>query len=79
MLCISDPVRRSVAVDSGGLGGCSGAFALDMNCFASGSCGGNPAASLQIPGERIDAQWWGRDSLATGSHVSDALAYVVGP
>jgi hypothetical protein len=79
-LCVSPPLRRSVGVSSGGTSGaCDGAFSLDMNCFASGNCGGNPAAYLTLVGQTVHCQWWGRDSVATGSFLSDALQYSVGP
>jgi hypothetical protein len=72
--------------------GCIGVFSVDMNAFANAmwfvpDCAGansgipanNPAAFLLVPGTQIDAQFWGRDSVATGSFVSDGLSYVVGP
>jgi hypothetical protein len=72
--------------------GCAGVFAIDMNTFAQGmwvvpDCAGapagippnNPAAFLLTMGATIDAQWWGRDSVATGSFLSDGLSYVQGP
>ena len=78
-LCVKPPLRRGPAVGSGGFGPCLGAFVLDMNAFASGNAGGNPAAWLVSPGTVVNVQWWGRDSVATGSFLSDALEYVVGP
>ena len=79
-LCVGLPVRRSVAVNSGGnLNQCDGVFALDMNSFASGNAGGNPAAFLLNVGTMVNVQWWGRDSIATGSFLSNALEYFVGP
>jgi hypothetical protein len=30
-------------------------------------------------GITIDCQFWGRDSVATGSLISDSLTYVQGP
>ena len=50
-----------------------------MNAFASGNAGGNPAAFLTLPGSMINAQWWGRDSVMTGSFLSDGVEYVVAP
>jgi hypothetical protein len=80
VLCVNPPLRRSAAVDSGGTAGlCDGVFTLDMNCFAAGACGGNPASFLSSPGTHVSTQWWGRDSVATGSFLSDGLTYVVGP
>lgn len=79
--CISAPVKRSVGVTSasGGGGPCDGAIAIDMNTFATGSMGGNPLASLAVPGTTIACQWWGRDTAAAGSILSGGLTYVVGP
>jgi hypothetical protein len=72
--------------------GCSGSFYVDMNSFAQGvwvvpDCAGNPsgippnmpAAFLLVAGTTIDCQFWGRDSVATGSFVSDGLTYVTAP
>jgi hypothetical protein len=72
--------------------GCSGVFAVDMNAFAkamwvvpdcagnnSGIAPNNPAAFLQTMGITIYCQFWGRDSVASGSFVSDGLSYVQGP
>jgi hypothetical protein len=72
--------------------GCNGTFAIDMNTFAKGlwvvpDCAGaptalppnNPAGFLQTMGITIDVQFWGRDSVATGSFLSDGLSYVQGP
>jgi hypothetical protein len=79
--CITAPVKRSVTVNSnsGGGGPCDAVIALDMNTFATGSMGSNPLASLSMPGTTIACQWWGRDTIAAGSLLSDGLAYVVGP
>jgi hypothetical protein len=72
--------------------GCNGAFAIDMNTFAKAmwavpDCAGaptalppnNPAGFLQTMGATIDVQFWGRDSVATGSFLSSGLSYVQGP
>jgi hypothetical protein len=72
--------------------GCNGTFSVDMNAFANAmwavpDCAGansgippnNPAAFLLIAGTQVECQFWGRDSVATGSLVSDGLGYVVGP
>jgi hypothetical protein len=63
-----------------------------MNTFAQGmwvvpDCAGaptaiapnNPAAFLLVMGTTIDAQVWGRESVATGSFLSNGLSYVQGP
>jgi hypothetical protein len=72
--------------------GCAGTFAIDMNTFAKNlwvvpDCAGAPtalppnnaAAFLQTMGITIDVQFWGRDSVATGSFLSNGLSYVQGP
>ncbi len=71
---------------------CDGEFAIDMNAFAASAwvvpdCAGNPsglppnnaAGFLTVPGTTVFAQFWGRDSVATGSYVSDGLSWVVCP
>ena len=72
--------------------GCAGVFSIDMNAFAQAmwvvpDCAGNPAgippnnpaAFLLTIGATVDCQFWGRDSVATGSLVSDGLTWTVGP
>jgi hypothetical protein len=78
-LCVRPPVRRTTTVNSGGTSLCDGTFAIDMNAFASGNLGGNPQAYLLLAGSKITAQFWGRDTLATGSFLSDGLIYVICP
>jgi hypothetical protein len=71
---------------------CLNELAIDMNRFASGlwvvpDCMGAPTALqpnfaavyLGIPGTTVHAQFWGRDSMLTGSLVSEGLSYIVGP
>ena len=81
LLCIGSPILRSapLADTTGTPGLCDGRLSLDMNCFASESCGGNPAAFLRVPGTKIDCQLFARDTVANGSLLSDALEYFVGP
>jgi hypothetical protein len=77
-LClVSQNLRRSVAIgDSTGTPpACDGTMAIDMNAFAQGLLGGNPAAYLRVAGTQINCQFWGRDTLANGSLLSDALVY----
>jgi hypothetical protein len=79
-LCVGGTLRRGPPVTSSGLPGtCGGEFALDLNAFASGAAGGTPALFLSEPGTEIHCQWWGRDSVATGSFLSDGLRYIVKP
>jgi hypothetical protein len=94
-LCLAPMgLRRAGSTSSMGTPGnnCDGDFALDMNAFAHAAwivpdCAGapagipanSPAAYLAVPGNAIFVQMWGRDSPATGSFVSDALCYGVGP
>jgi hypothetical protein len=50
-----------------------------MNAFAQGLLGGNPNAFLSVQGALVQAQFWGRDSVATGSFLSAAVEYTVAP
>lgn len=81
LLCIASPLRRSVVTTaSGGTpGNCDAGFDLDWNAFASGNAGGNPAGFLTTPGQRVDLQVWGRDTVQHGSFLSQALSYQVCP
>ena len=45
----------------------------------SGFGSSNPAPYLSIPGTTVFASWWGRDSQGSGSFVSDAVSWVIGP
>lgn len=84
--CIQTPVARSIPVQGGGaplpVNDCSGFLLIDMNAFASGSLGGNPAAFLTVPGTIVNCQYWGRDqAFAAPDNLSltDALEYLIGP
>ena len=89
-LCVeSTGVRRGGPTNSlGSASGCDGVFSIDMNAFARGTWSVppsgatpsyTPAAFLSQPGQDVWCQYWGRDSVATGSFVSAGIRYVVGP
>lgn len=81
-LCVAGPRRRTPMQQSGGSvagSDCTGSYGLDMNAFAQGLAGGNPAAALALVGQTVNAQYWGRDPLGVvTTFLSDALEYVVG-
>jgi len=88
-------LRRGGSTNSQGSPGgtsCDGDFSIDMNSFAAGAwvvpdCAGlpsglapnNPAAYLRSAGQDVYCQFWGRDTLATGSFVSNAIRYTIAP
>lgn len=83
-LCVKAPYRRSPVLASGGSASpdCSGSFSLDMNAFASGALGGNPAPELSEPGRAVNCQFWGRDPgfpAPNNSMLTDALEYLIAP
>ena len=89
ILCIaSSPLRRGGPTSSGGTPGpnCDGVFTIDWNAFShgvwvppGGQAANNPAPFLLSAGQVVNVQWWGRDSVASGSFMSDALEYTVCP
>ena len=84
VLCVTPSgLRRAGPAGSGGTPGlCDGVFTIDMNTFAQGlwpQPSNTPAPFLKTPGTQVNGQWWGRDSVATGSFLSNALEYVVQP
>ena len=89
ILCLATPpLRRGGPTNSGGTPGpnCDGVFSIDWNAFAQGVWmppGGqmqsNPAGFLKTIGQVVNVQWWGRDTLSTGTFMSDALEYTVCP
>lgn len=85
-LCVAQPFRRTIGGSSGGnpLPGndCSGVYSIDMAAFAHGLLGGNPSAQLLAIGQRVDAQFWGRDPgfpPPFNSTLTDGLTWTVGP
>ena len=77
-LCVRPPHYRSVLLNSGGTqGNCDGRFTIDRNAFARGLLGGRPASFLSTPGTTVHSQFWGRDSSAGGSFLSDAIVDVI--
>ena len=80
LLCVGLPVGRGpLSFSTGTPGTCDGQFSLDVNAFAQGLAGGNAQPFLSVPGTKIHCQWWGRDSVANGPLLSNAMAYFVGP
>jgi hypothetical protein len=90
LLCVqAQGVRRGGPTDSLGTNGaCDGVFSIDMNTFAQGLWvvpptgtipANNPAGFLTQVGTDVHCQFWGRDSIATGSFVSDGLKYTICP
>ncbi len=77
-LCLQSPLNRGpVVAATGPVNGCNGTLSLDMNSFASGQLGGNPAAYLSVPGTLVTCQWWARDNGQV--YLTGALDYTVTP
>ena len=85
-LCLAAPVRRSTPLGSGGAplptNDCSGVYSIDVNSFAQGLLGGSPLPTLNVAGQQINAQLWGRDPgfpAPFNTTLSDAVEWIVGP
>ena len=85
-LCVSTPIKRTPSVNSGGTAApandCSGAFAIDMNTFATGGLGGTPLPALGVVGANVWCQFWGRDPgfvAPNNTTLSDGLNYTICP
>lgn len=71
-------IRRSVPIadTTGTPGACDGTLAIDMNLFALGLLGGDPAPALTTLGSDVHCQFWGR-GIGGNSLLSDALTYSI--
>jgi hypothetical protein len=90
LLCVQPMgLRRGGPTNSlGTSGACDGVFSIDMNTFAQGLWvvpptgaipPNNPAGFLTTAGTSVHCQFWGRDSIQTGSYVSEGLSFSVCP
>ena len=76
-LCMPQPIRRMPLQATGGSTApdCSGSFALDFNAWI--ATGADP---MLVAGENACVQAWSRDpGSATGSNLSDAIVFAIGP
>jgi hypothetical protein len=84
-------LRRAGPIESGGTSPqlCDGILSIDMNRFralnwTAAGCNpppgqNNPAGFLANMGTTVNAQVWGRDSIATGQVLSDGIIWSIGP
>jgi len=84
-LCVSPQIKRTGAINSGGnplpANDCSGVYSIDMNAFANGLLGGVPLPQLNLAGQLVHAQFWGRDPgfpAPFNTTLTDALQWTVG-
>jgi hypothetical protein len=84
-LCVSSPIRRSPGLSSGGTplptNDCTGVYTIDVAAFAAGLLGGSPSALLNLAGQVVDAQYWGRDPgfpAPFNSTLTDGIEWTVG-
>ncbi len=54
-------------------------FVPDCAGSPSGIPANTPAPYLLLPGTTVVGQYWGRDSMATGSFVSAGILWAIGP
>ena len=83
-LCVKTPIQRAIAQSAGGnpspANDCSGMYRFDLNAFAVGALGRNPAVELQVVGQQVNCQWWGRDQgfpAPFNTMLSEGLEYFV--
>ena len=91
LLCMpGQGLRRAGPIESGGNQQlCDGVMSIDMNAFNTlhwTTNGCNPSVSQTSPagflssiGTTVNAQVWGRDSIATGQVLSDGIIWSIGP